>query len=145
VSTASLITSCSYHFGNTPGLYQGAAFVGHSVSLPMRVVWLDDSHTRTVTFVFKTQDIETWGEWKGHRVLIGDEPVGRLKDPDDQNGRHETFRLEVERSLFERLIGPTQSFSLTVALETQPDHPALSDDFLLERIEVQHAAIRLGV
>jgi hypothetical protein len=110
----------------------------------MRVVWLDDTHARVVTFVFKTRDIETWGDWEGHQVLIGDQPVGRLKDPDDQDGRHEPFKLDVERSLFERLIGPTQSFSLTVALETQPDHPALSDDFLLEGIEVQHATVRLG-
>lgn len=144
VSDASLVASCNYHFGNTPGIYHGAAFVGHSVTLPMRVLWLDDSSTKAVTFVFRTQDVETWGDLKGHQVFANDEPIGRLKDPDDHDGRYEMFRISVERSQFERLIGPKRSFFLTVVLETQPDHPILSDDFLLGRIEVENATIRLG-
>jgi hypothetical protein len=145
MGTTSLVTSCGYHFGSTPGLYQGAAFVGHSVSLPMRVAWLDDdSDTQYVTLVFKTRDIETWGDWKGHRVLIGGKEIGRLKDPDDHDGRYETFKLRVEKSWFEQALGPARTFVLTIELETQPEHPALSDDFLLGRIEVQNAAIRLG-
>ena len=145
MSNASLITSCSYHFGDTPGLYQDAAFVGHSVSIPMRVVWLDeDARKPEVTLVFTTQGIETWGNWEGHRVLVGDKEVGRLRDPDDHDGRYETFKLSVEKSWFKQVIDPTGTFLLTIVLDTQPEDHALSDDFLLRRIEAQNAAIRLG-
>jgi hypothetical protein len=115
------------------------------VSLPMHVVWLDDdADTQYVILVFKTQDVETWGDWNGHRVLIGGKEIGQLKDPDDHDGRYETFKLRVEKSWFEQPLGPARTFVLTIELETQPEHPALSDDFPLGRIEVQNAAIRLG-
>ncbi|MDF2441472.1 MAG: hypothetical protein JWN98_2456 [Abditibacteriota bacterium] len=109
------------------------------------MVWLnDDAAVSSVILIFKTQDIETWGDWQGHQVLINGHEIGRLKDPDDDDGRYETFRLRVPKADFQEWIKPTQTFVLTIRVDTQNEHPGLSDDFLWRRLEVEHAALRLG-
>ncbi len=145
-----LVVAGQYHLGDNAGLFQDATFVGYTLALPL-IVALDREDADGVTFQIETHDIETWDSdnWLGHPVRLTREgeniEVGRLKDPNDQNGRLEVFRLTIARTEIERLLGgPSGSVVLTVEVEKQGANLGLSDDFVLTRIEVTGATARVG-
>ena len=123
-----------YQFGNNPGLFQDALYIGHELTLPFRKTWLDDGAASFGVNVY-THDIATWGQWLGHRLSINDVEIGRLKDPDDRQGTTEVFRLAVPRSTIEAALGGNDTFTLAIELDVQPARQGLSDDFVLTRIE----------
>jgi hypothetical protein len=47
--------------------------------------------------------VETWGDWKGHRVAINGQEIGRLKDPSDTYGPAEVFTIKVPTATLEKL------------------------------------------
>lgn len=150
MTTKVLVLAGQYHLGDNAGLFQDATFVGYMLALPLTVT-LHTEDADGVTFQIETHDIETWGSdnWLGHPVRLtgrGENiEVGRLKDPDDQNGRLEVFRLTVGRTELKRLLGgQSGSVVLTVEVEKQGAHLGLSDDFVLTRIEVIGATARVG-
>lgn len=150
MTTKVLIVAGQYHLGDNAGLFQDATFVGYTLALPLTVT-LDTENADGVTFQIETHDIETWGsdDWLGHRVrlTVGRESieVGRLKDPNDQNGRLEVFRFTIARTEIERLLGgQSGSVVLTVEVEKHGANLGLSDDFVLTRIEVTGATARVG-
>ena len=128
-----LITG-SYHLGDSAGLFQDAAYIGHELRLPFRRTWMDSQAERFL-FSFHTSDVETWGDWQGHRITINGTEIGRLRDPDDRIGAFERFEIVVERAVLEHALGSNDNFLVVVALDKQPPHPGLSDDFVLRRIE----------
>lgn len=143
-----LVMTGNYQFGNNPGLFQEAPFVGKSVIFPVSVTYVDVTAT-DVRLYFDTHDIETWGDWMGHQVLLNGEEVGRLKDPADRFGRAETFEVIIKMADFLRIInyggGMPSKVELQIVLDTQPAHPGLADDFVLMRIDTSDSAVlRLG-
>lgn len=150
MTTKVLVLAGQYHLGDNAGLFQDATFVGYTLALPLTVT-LDRENADGVTFQIETHDIETWDSdnWLGHPVRLTGQgenlEVGRLKDPNDQDGRLEVFRLTIARPEIERLLGgQSGSAVLTVEVEKQGSILGLSDDFVLTRIEVTGATARVG-
>jgi len=143
-----LVMTGNYHFGNKPGLFQDAPFVGKTLVLPVVITYVDASAPDVILF-FETHDIETWGTWNGHRVLLNGQQIGALKDPADVFGRTEIFRLIIPMKRFLEIIDhsaglPTKA-DLQLVLEVQPAHPALADDFVLTRIDTgEQVVMQLG-
>lgn len=152
MTTKVLVLAGQYHLGDNAGLFQDATFVGYTLALPLTVT-LDREDADGVTFQLETHDIETWdlNNWLGHPVRLTGQgegeniEVGRIKDPNDQYGRLEIFRLTIATTDIERLLGgQSGSVVLTVEVEKQGAHIGLSDDFVLTRIEVAGAIARVG-
>ena len=148
----SLVLGCQYHLGDNPGLFQDATFVGYILALPLAVTLDTEGQADQAVVQMETHDLETWDpdNWLGHPVRLTGQgetvEIGRLKDPDDRNGRAETFRLNVATSELGRLLGGDRgSIVLTVEVEKQEAKPGLSDDFVLTRLEIAGASARLGV
>lgn len=129
-----LVISGDYHFGDSPGIFQGATYVGHRLALPLRKQWINEE-AESVAFLLLTHDVETWGQWQGHRVLINDVEIGRIKDSGDTSGQGEQTVITMKRVAFHKLLGGSDQFTLSVELERQVPSPGLSDDFVLTRID----------
>lgn len=123
-----------YQLGNDAGLFQDAMYVGFELKLPFTKTWHDTS-AATITFNLYTHDVETWGDWLGHRVSINGIEIGRLKDPADTLGVNEVFSLAVPRTVLEAALGGKDRFVFSVELELQPSTPGMEDDFVLWRVE----------
>ncbi len=133
-----------YQLGDDPGLFQDAHYVGHALELPFRKTWIDDS-AQTVTLLIHTTDVETWGAWQGHSVLLNGTEVGRLKDASDTQGGTEIFQLPLARGTLDGILSGEDNFLLRVEIERQPSQPGLADDFVLTRIETDGTfAAKLG-
>ncbi|MFN2503110.1 MAG: hypothetical protein ABR540_02555 [Acidimicrobiales bacterium] len=112
---------------------------------------LDATVTNDVVFVVETHDLETWdaGTALGHPVSIlgpgGELQLGRLRDPDDMQGRMEVFRFPASRSDLERVLaGLAGAVVLRVDIEKRSLRPGLVDDFVITRFEVGGAIARVG-
>jgi hypothetical protein len=138
-----LVVSGAYQLGDNPGLFQDSIYCGDLLSLPMTLVWLDQNASN-VAFIVYTHDVETWGNWSGHRVSINNVEIGRLKDPNDVQGRSERFELVVPRSKLESALGGANTFVVRIELERQPQVQGMADDFVVTRLATDGVAIRLG-
>ena len=96
-----LLIAGRYQLGNNEGLFQDAHYVGYGLELPFRKTWID-TDAKEIGFVFHTADVETWGDWKGHRVAINGQEIGRLKDPSDTYGPAEVFTIKVPTATWRR-------------------------------------------
>jgi hypothetical protein len=148
VANTILVVTGSYQFGNNPGLFQDALYVGRSLDFPITISYLDESGP-TVSFFFETHDIETWGAWKGHQVLLNGAEIGRLKDPNNTSGRLEQFEIQMQMSTFIQLVkysaGKPAKADLEIVLDMQSPAPGLADDFVLTRIETsENVVVELG-
>ena len=128
-----LVVRGSYHFGDSPGIFQDATYVGHQLVLPLRKTWLDD-RADVFAFYFSTEDVETVGDWKGHRVLINGAEIGRIKNHGHTAGNADTVRLDVKHDDLMRILDGKDNFTLTIELEKRHATPGISDDFVLTRI-----------
>ena len=139
-----LVVSARYHFGDSPGIFQDATYVGHQLVLPVRKVWLDE-RTDQVAFYFSTTDVETLGDWRGHRVTINGTEIGRIKNHGHTAGDADTTKLDVTLDVLHKLLGQKDNFSLAIELEKRPATPGLSDDFVLTRFATSaNFAVALG-
>ena len=140
-----LLIAGRYQLGNNEGLFQDAHYVGYGLELPFRKTWID-TDAKEIGFVFHTTDVETWGDWKGHRVAINGQEIGRLKDPSDTYGPAEVFTIKVPTATLEKILSGKDNFVLSVELERQPTQPGLSDKLVLTRIETDGTlALRVEV
>lgn len=138
-----LVAGC-YHLGDNAGAFQHAVYVGHALELPFKKTWIDPA-AQTVTFLFATTDVETWGDWKGHAVTINGSEIGRLKDATDAQGPREGFSIPVRTSSLNALLNGRDEFTLRIELETQTAFPGMADDFIITRIETDGTlAAKLG-
>ena len=128
-----LVVCGSYHLGDNPGIFQNSTYVGHQLVLPLRKVWMDD-RAEKVSFFVGTHDVETLGNWKGHRVSLNGTEIGRIKNTGGVVGAAETVKFEVRREDLLRILGEKDNFLLTVEYEKQAATPGLGDDFVLTRI-----------
>jgi hypothetical protein len=143
MSNSILLISGSYHFGDNPGAFQNATYVGYQLVLPVRKIWLDE-RAEKLTFHFTTHDVETWGDWKGHKVSINGTEIGRIKEA-GQAGASEITKLSLRRCEFVELLDGKDNFNLGIELEKQPAYPRLADDFVLTRIATSdNLALVLG-
>ena len=139
-----LVVSGSYHFGDNPGIFQNSTYVGHQLVLPVRKMWLDERADK-VAFYFGTQDVETLGNWKGHRVTLNGTEIGRIKNHGGPAGMAETIKLEVKRDELIRLLDHKDNFSLAIEYEKQAAQPGFGDDFVLTRISTSESlSVALG-
>ena len=143
-----LVVTGNYQLGNNPGLFQEAPYVGLILRLPVSVTWVDMKRPE-VKFFIETHDIETWGTWNGHAVLLNGTEIGRLKDPNDTLGRVEQFEITIPTAQFASITGysagKVATVTLEVVLETQPAQPGFADDFVLTRVETNDAVVvKLG-
>lgn len=128
-----LLICGSYHFGDGPGTFQDATYIGHQLVLPVRKVWLDDRADH-VSFYFSTHDVETVGDWRGHRVTINGTEIGRIKNHGHTAGDVDTTKLDVALETLVKLLGGKDYFSLAIELEKRHATPGMADDFVLTRI-----------
>ena len=139
-----LVVSGSYHLGDNPGIFQNSTYVGHQLVLPLRKMWLDD-RAEKVSFYFSTTDVETLGQWKGHRVTINGAEIGRIKNTGGTSGTAETMKVEVKLNDLVRLLDGQDHFTLAVEYEKQPATPGQGDDFVLTRIATSETlSVTLG-
>lgn len=143
VSKPVLLIEGQFHFGDNPGVFQSATYVGLSMKLPLIKTWINDQSPE-ISFVFTTTDVETWGNWEGHQVLVNGTLIGRLKDKDDQQGHEETFVVTCSREDFLELLGDSDAFTLSIELERRESAPGFSDDFVLRRIATKDLAVNIG-
>jgi hypothetical protein len=143
-----LVVTGNYQLGNNPGLFQEAPYVGLLLRLPLSITWLDTTKPE-VKILIETHDIETWGKWMGHAVLLNGQEIGRLKDPDDTLGRLERFEIVIPMAAFVTITGysagKTATVTFEIVLETQPALPGFADDFVFTRLETSDVVVmKLG-
>ncbi len=138
-----LIIDGSYHLGNNAGLFQSSSFIGLKLALPLKQIWLNPE-AENVSFIISTTDIETWGDWKGHKVSINDTEIDRLKDTNNAHGSREQFIIDLPKNRYLELLAGTDNFVLEVSLDRQESMPSFSDDFRLIRIASRNLAATIG-
>ena len=144
MANAILVVSGSYHFGDNPGIFQNSTYVGHQLMLPVRKTWLDE-RVEKVAFYFGTHDVETLGNWQGHRVTINGTEIGRIKNTGGTTGLAETIKLEVKKDDLLRLLNGKDNFTLAIEYEKQAAVHGLGDDFVLTRIATSESlSVSLG-
>ncbi len=138
-----LILDGSYHLGDNFGIFQSSTYIGLKLALPLRQTWLNPE-VNVVSFIFSTTDLETWGDWLGHKVSINNIEIGRLKDRDNFNGSLDEFVIDVPKNTYVELLEDKESFVLEIELERQETMPGFSDDFRLVRVVSREVALRIG-
>lgn len=140
-----LVLEGRYHFGNNPGVFQDATYVGLQLNLPITVTWYDENLDE-VAFLFKTQDVESWRGSGGHQVLLNGTDVGRLSDPSDGQAGNEQFRIAIPTVLFKAILKGSKFARLGILVEVGDSPPGLADDFVLRRIETEeNLLVRVGI
>jgi hypothetical protein len=134
-----VIWTGSLNFGDTPGVFQDATFVGLTVSIPIAITF---PGTTDVQMLLMTTQVEIFN---GHTHPVywdwtpGDPlppPVGYINDIDPIPGRPELHLLNIPVSAATK--GP---HTLTVMVNQDVD-AGLRDDFVLKRIEADE---RIGM
>ena len=139
-----LVVSGSYHLGDNPGIFQNSTYVGHQLVLPLQKIWLDERADK-VAFYFGTTDVETLGQWKGHRVMINGAEIGRIKNTGGMTGTAETIKLELSHQDLLKLLDGKDNFLLAIEYEKQPAQAGMGDDFVLTRIATSETlSVSLG-
>lgn len=139
-----LVVSGSYHFGDNPGIFQNSTYIGHQLVLPARKTWLDD-RAEKLAFFFSTTDVETLGNWRGHRVTLNGTDIGRIKNIGGTPGLPDTVKIEVSSDDLRRLLDGKDNFTLVIEYEKHPTIPGLGDDFVLTRIATsENWSVALG-
>ena len=139
-----LVVSGSYHFGDNPGIFQNSTYVGHQLVLPLRKTWLDERADK-MAFYFGTQDVETLGNWKGHRVTLNGTEIGRIKNTGGSTGMAETVKLDIKQDDLLKLLGGDDNFSLAIEYEKHATAAGMGDDFVLTRIATsENLSVSLG-
>lgn len=140
-----LLIAGRYQLGNNEGLFQDAHYVGYGLELPFRKTWID-TDAKEIGFVFHTTDVETWGDWKGHRVAINGQEIGAAQGSVRHLRSCRSLHDQSADSDLEKILSGKDNFVLSVELERQPTQPGLSDDFVLTRIETDGTlALRVEV
>lgn len=132
-----MIWSGALNFGDTPGVFTNAQFVGLLVQLPITITYLPDG-VDPVQFQLVTTDVEIYND-KSHPVYWDwvpgqpfPPPVGYIDDSVPIPDHPELHRLSIPRADAE--TGPHN-----LAIVVNPEVSAgLKDDFVLERIEAHN-------
>ncbi|MCA9026286.1 MAG: hypothetical protein KDA86_13855 [Planctomycetaceae bacterium] len=129
-----MLWSGALNFGDTPGVFTNAQFVGLLVQLPVTLTFVPDDDS-PIRFLLRTTDVEIFND-KKHPVywdwLPGaplPNPVGFIDDTELIPGRPEYHQLAVPPHNAQ--LGPH-----TITILVNPEVSAgLKDDFVLERVE----------
>ncbi len=127
-----LILDGSYHLGDNFGVFQSSTYIGLKLALPLKQTWINPD-VDVVSFVFSTTDVETWGNWLGHKVSINNTEIGRLKDPNNSSGSSEEFVIDIEKSTYIQLLGGVKNFVLEIELDRQEAMPGRAIGFKLNQ------------
>lgn len=132
-----MVWSGSLNFGDTPGVFTNAQFVGLLAQIPLTLTFVPDGD-EPINFLLRTTDVEIFNN-KRHPVYWDwtpgepfPTPVGFIDDTELIPGRPEDHQLSIPRG--ESTVGPH-----TITIHVNPEVSAgLKDDFVLERIEADN-------
>jgi len=127
---AQTIVNGPFHFGDTPGAFQEAPFVGLEKAFSLEIASIDAD---PLALTIYTRYIETRGGGPGHEVLINDTRVGYLQNINGQDGTSKTHSLPFSRLALTTILGASTQFQLRIKVQHHPG--GLDDDFVLDRIE----------
>ena len=129
-----MMWSGALNFGDTPGVFNNAQFVGLLIRVPVTLTFVpnDDSPVR---FLLRTTDVEIFNDkrhsvywdWEPGSVLPA--PVGYIDDVELIPGLPEYHELTVPKD-----DAATGTHTITVLVNPQVSE-GMKDDFVLERIE----------
>ena len=137
-----LIADCNVQLGDNPNYYPQSNYIGYTVEIPVHITSVDPN-AKVINLIITTSVIETL-RGDGHYVFINDEIVGRLKDEDGD----EVETIEIDRSVFLRLIGPANFMLLKIRIDTwdkQGEGSDLLDDFIIKKIEIENAIPKTSI
>lgn len=132
-----MVWSGALNFGDTPGVFTNAQFVGLLVQIPVTLTFVPDDDS-PIRFLLRTTDVEIFND-KKHPVYWDwtpgaslPTPVGFIDDTDLIPGRPEYHQLSIPHD--DAPLGPH-----TITMHVNPEVSAgLKDDFVLERIEAHN-------
>lgn len=129
-----MVWSGALNFGDTPGVFTNAQFVGLMVQIPVTLTFIPDG-VLPIRMLLRTTDVEIFNE-KKHPVYWDWAPGTGLPTP---VGFIDDIELIPGRPEFHQLSIPHAAATLgahTITIIVNPDVPAgLKDDFVLDRIE----------
>jgi hypothetical protein len=129
-----IIWTGALNLGDTPGVFNDAAFTGLIVQMPITITFVP-SGTDAVVIALTTTDVEVFNgkkhpvffDWKAGDPLPS--PVGHIDDAELFPGRPEVHLLNIPKN-----DATVDRHTLTIVVN--PDIPAgFRDDFVLKRIE----------
>lgn len=132
-----MVWSGSLNFGDTPGVFTNAQFVGLLAQMPLTLTFVPDGD-EPISFLLRTTDVEIFNDQR-HPVYWDwtpggpfPTPVGFIDDTELIPGRPEYHQLSIPHD--ESTVGPH-----TITIHVNPEVSAgLKDDFVLERIEANN-------
>lgn len=132
-----MVWSGSLNFGDTPGVFTNAQFVGLLAQIPVTLTFVPDGD-EPISFLLRTTDVEIFNDqrhpvyWDWTPGAPFPTPVGFIDDTELIPGRPEYHQLSIPHD--ESAVGPH-----TVTIHVNPEVSAgLKDDFVLERIEANN-------
>ncbi len=132
-----MVWSGALNFGDTPGVFTNAQFVGLLVQIPVTLTFIPDDDS-PIRFLLRTTDVEIFND-KKHPVYWDWTPgnplptaVGIIDDTDLIPGHPEYHQLSVPHA--DAPLGP---HSITILVNPEVS-AGLKDDFVLERIEAHN-------
>ena len=133
-----MVWSGSLNFGDTPGVFTNAQFVGLLVQIPVTLTFVS-SGSAEISFLLQTTDVEIFNN-KKHPVYWDwtpgasfPTPVGFIDDTELVPGRPEYHKLSIPSAA--STVGHH-----TITIHVNPEVSAgLKDDFVLERIEASNS------
>ena len=129
-----MVWSGALNFGDTPGVFTNAQFVGLLVQIPITLTFVPDEDS-PVRFLLQTTDVEIFNDkkhsvfWDWEPGMTLPSPVGYIDDKALIPGRPELHELLIPHAVAN--IGP---HTLTIWVNAEVS-AGLRDDFVLERIE----------
>lgn len=132
-----IVWSGALNFGDTPGVFNNAQFVGLLVQIPVKLTFVPDDDA-PIRFLLQTTDVEIFND-KKHPVFWDWDagtpfptPVGFIDDTE----------LIPARPEFHELLIPKDTAAIglhTITIQVNSEVSAgFKDDFVLERIEVHN-------
>ncbi|MDJ0745529.1 MAG: hypothetical protein QNJ32_19495 [Xenococcaceae cyanobacterium MO_167.B27] len=140
-----IVWSGALNFGDTPGVFTNAQFVGLLVQIPVTLTFVQDNDDTPVRFLLQTTDVEIFNNkkhpifWDWNPGTPLPTPIGFIDDTELIPGHPEFHELSVAKDA--ATMGPH-----TITIQVNPEVSAgFKDDFVLERIEAENSiGVKIG-
>lgn len=139
-----LLTRTNKHLGESPGVFLDVPYQGLVCELPFTVTW-EDEEVEEVSIIVETSDVETWGGWKGHPVMLNGIEIGRVQDVNNLDGPKETTAFKVKKKTFPNAFNKGAKNRLSISVNKKNTTQAgFLDDFILLAIRTDGFAGAIG-
>jgi hypothetical protein len=130
-----MVWSGALNFGDTPGVFTNAQFVGLLVQIPVTLTFIPENNNDPIRFLLQTTDVEIFNDkkhpifWDWNPGASLSTPIGFIDDTELIPGHREFHELSIPKDV--ATIGQH-----TFTIQVNPEVSAgFKDDFVLERIE----------